>query len=106
MLRLYRTRRYDAAAATDRACWAKKRGKTRMAKRQYWLVKTEPQEYSIDDLQRDGRTSWAGVRNYQARNFMRDEMKVGDLVLVYHSNAEPTGIAGIARVSKAGHTDT
>lgn len=68
-----------------------------MAK-QYWLMKTEPNTYSIDDLKRDQKTCWDGVRNYQARNFMRDEMKKGDEVLFYHSNAKPPGVAGIARV--------
>ena len=51
-----------------------------------WLMKTEPKVYSIDDLQRDRRTAWEGVRNYQARNFMRDGMRMGDRVLIYHSN--------------------
>lgn len=71
-----------------------------MAKRakRYWLVKSEPGVYSIDDLERDGRTGWDGVRNYQARNFMRDEMKEGDGVLFYHSGANPPGVAGLAKV--------
>jgi predicted RNA-binding protein with PUA-like domain len=64
----------------------------------YWLAKTEPDVYSIDDLARDGKTLWTAVRNYQARNFLR-EMKRKDLVLIYHSNAEPPGLAGIAEVS-------
>ena len=68
-----------------------------MAKR-YWLMKSEPGVYSIAALKKDGTTGWEGVRNYQARNFMRDEMKDGDLVLFYHSNAEPSGVAGVARV--------
>lgn len=67
-------------------------------------MKTEPESYSIDDLRRDKRTSWTGVRNYQARNFMRDEMKRGDMVLLYHSGAEP-GVAGVARVSREAHPD-
>lgn len=71
----------------------------------YWLMKTEPESYSIDDLKNDGKTFWSGVRNYQARNFMRDEMKPGDGVLFYHSNADPSGVAGIARVVKAGYAD-
>jgi len=75
-----------------------------MAKR-YWLMKSEPNTYSIDDLARDGRTHWDGVRNYQARNFMRDQMKVGDEVLFYHSNAEPPGVVGIARVVREGYPD-
>ena len=72
---------------------------------QYWLMKSEPGTYSIDDLERDGETSWDGVRNYQARNFMRDEMREGDRVLFYHSNASPPGVAGVARVSREGHPD-
>jgi predicted RNA-binding protein with PUA-like domain len=70
-----------------------------------WLMKTEPETYSIDDLARDGRTWWEGVRNYQARNFMRDAMRIGDPVLVYHSSAEPPGVAGLASVSAAAKPD-
>jgi predicted RNA-binding protein with PUA-like domain len=70
-----------------------------------WLMKSEPCVYSIEDLARDRTTSWDSVRNYQARNFMRDEMRVGDDVLFYHSNAEPAGVAGLARVCSAGHPD-
>jgi predicted RNA-binding protein with PUA-like domain len=73
--------------------------------RKYWLVKSEPEVYSIEDLERDGSTHWDGVRNYQARNFMRDEMRVGDLILFYHSNAHPPGVAGVARVSRAAQPD-
>ena len=65
----------------------------------YWLIKSEPFAYSIDDLKRDGTTSWEGVRNYQARNFMRD-MRVGDKVLFYASSADPTGVSGLAEVSR------
>jgi predicted RNA-binding protein with PUA-like domain len=68
-----------------------------MAKR-YWLVKSEPEVYSISDLEKDGTSGWEGVRNYTARNFMRDDMKEGDLVLYYHSNANPPGVAGLAKV--------
>jgi predicted RNA-binding protein with PUA-like domain len=64
----------------------------------YWLCKTEPTVYSITDLRRDRITGWECIRNYQARNFMRDSMAAGDKVLIYHSNADPTGIAGIAEV--------
>jgi predicted RNA-binding protein with PUA-like domain len=71
----------------------------------YWLMKSEPGSYSIDDLERNRRTSWEGVRNYQARNFMRDDMQVGDGVLFYHSNASPPGVAGIARVARTGYPD-
>lgn len=70
-----------------------------------WLFKSEPDVYSIDDLARDGSTSWEGVRNYQARNLLRDDMKVGDWVLFYHSNAKPLAIAGLARISKDGYPD-
>jgi predicted RNA-binding protein with PUA-like domain len=71
----------------------------------YWLMKSEPSVYSIDDLARDGSTAWTGVRNYQARNYMRDQMKVGDGVLFYHSSSDPTGVAGLAEVSKAASPD-
>lgn len=79
-----------------------------MAKRprRHWLLKSEPEVYSIDDLARDGRTEWDGVRNYQARNYMRDEMAAGDLVLFYHSNADPPGVAGVARVCSEAHPDS
>jgi len=76
-----------------------------MADRQYWLMKSEPDVYSIDDLESDGETMWDGVRNYQARNFMRDDMEVGDRVLFYHSNASPPGVVGVAEVSRAGYPD-
>ncbi len=72
---------------------------------QFWLMKSEPEVYSIADLRRDGRTAWTGVRNYQARNFMRDRMRVGDPVLFYHSNAEPSGVAGLGRVASAAYAD-
>lgn len=71
----------------------------------YWLVKSEPDCYSIDDLQRDGETYWSGVRNYQARNYMRDGMKPGDGVLYYHSSTEPMGIVGTATVSREAYPD-
>lgn len=75
-----------------------------MAKR-YWLMKCEPAAYTIDDLERDGATSWEGVRNYQARNTMRDQMQVGDGVLFYASNADPSGVTGLATIAKAGYPD-
>lgn len=71
----------------------------------YWLMKSEPDVYSIDQLKKDSTTPWEGVRNYQARNFMMKGMQVGDLVLFYHSNAEPSGVAGIAKVSKLAFPD-
>ena len=73
--------------------------------RRYWLMKVEPSAYSIDDLARDGTTSWEGVRNYQARNFLRDEMQVGDGVLFYASNADPSGVTGLAEIARAAYPD-
>lgn len=70
----------------------------------HWLLKSEPDVYSIADLERDGSTSWEGVRNYQARNLMR-EMRLGDAVLFYHSNAKPPGVAGLARVVRPAYPD-
>jgi len=75
-----------------------------MSKKRYWLMKSEEDVYSIDDLEADGSTCWEGVRNYEARNNMQ-EMKKGDLVLYYHSNANPSGVAGIARVSREAYPD-
>ena len=71
----------------------------------YWLMKSEPHVYSFEDLVKDKTTHWDGVRNYQARNFMRDKMKIGDYVLFYHSNHKPPHIAGIARICKEGYPD-
>lgn len=73
----------------------------------YWLMKTEPGSYSIQDLENepDRTTHWDGVRNYQARNFMRDEMKLKDRVLLYHSNANPPAVVGIAEVVKESYPD-
>ena len=68
-------------------------------------MKCEPSAYTIDDLERDGTTSWEGVRNFQARNFMRDDMSPGDPVLFYASNADPSGVTGLARISRAGYPD-
>ncbi len=73
--------------------------------RRFWLMKCEPDAYTIDDLARDGTASWEGVRNYQARNFMRDDMQVDDGVLFYASNAKPSGVTGLARVVRAGYPD-
>ena len=77
-----------------------------MAKK-YWLMKSEPDVFSLNDLKnKKGKTeSWDGVRNYQARNFMRDDMKKGDMVLFYHSNCKPPGIAGTAVIEKESHPD-
>jgi predicted RNA-binding protein with PUA-like domain len=73
----------------------------------YWLFKSEPTAYSFSDLlaEPDQTTGWDGVRNYQARNFLRDQVKVGDGVLFYHSSADPPSIAGIAEVVRDGHAD-
>ena len=73
----------------------------------YWLIKSEPSEFSFDDLwkAKGRRTCWDGVRNYQARNFMRDDMKKGDGVLYYHSNSDPSGVVGLAEVVKEAYVD-
>ena len=71
----------------------------------HWLMKSEPDVYPFSQLLADGSTHWDGVRNYQARNFMRDAMKLGDLVLFYHSNTKPPHVAGLARVCKEGYPD-
>lgn len=70
----------------------------------YFLLKTEPNAYSIDDLKRDTKTSWGGVRNYQARNFMR-EMKIGDVCFIYHSSCAIPAVVGEARVVKTAYAD-
>src|SRR5688572_27161922 len=71
----------------------------------YWLIKSEPTTYGIEHMARDKTTSWGGVRNYQARNFMRDQMKPGDKAFFYHSNCEEPGIVGIVEVSSPAHPD-
>lgn len=71
----------------------------------YWLMKSEPEEFSIDALAKKKLEPWNGVRNYQARNFMRDDMKVGDGVLFYHSNCDEPGIVGLAEIRSAAHPD-
>lgn len=73
----------------------------------YWLIKSEPDAFSIDDLEScPGQTEhWDGIRNYQARNFMRDQMQVGDQVLFYHSNCKPPGIVGICEVASGAYPD-
>ena len=68
--------------------------------KKYWLMKSEPDAYSIDDFKRDKKTLWEGVRNYQARNFMIKEMSIGDEFIFYHSNAKPPGVAGLGKVSR------
>ncbi len=73
--------------------------------KRHWLMKCEPSAYSIDDLERDGRTCWEGVRNFQARNFMRDVMREGDGVLFYASNADPSGVSGLASICRTGYPD-
>ncbi|WP_266180658.1 EVE domain-containing protein [Dyella humicola] len=75
------------------------------AKTQYWLMKSEPDAFSIDDLKRKGQEAWDGVRNYQARNFMRDGMQVGDKVFFYHSNCAEPGIVGVAEVATDAYPD-
>ncbi len=73
----------------------------------YWLIKSEPNEFSIDDLKNAPQQTehWDGVRNYQARSFMRDDMRIGDPVLFYHSNCETPGIVGLARVASEAYPD-
>jgi len=80
---------------------------TKADNRQYWLFKTEPTTFSFDDLWNAPKrtTHWDGVRNFQARNMLRDQIRPGDLVFIYHSSADPTGIAGIAEVIRGGYPD-
>ena len=77
------------------------------SEKQYWLLKTEPSTFSFDDLWKAPKrtTFWDGVRNFQARNTLRDRMKKGDLVFIYHSSTDPTGIVGVAEVAKEGYPD-
>ncbi|TAL75917.1 MAG: EVE domain-containing protein [Rhodanobacter sp.] len=75
------------------------------AARQYWLMKSEPEAFSIDDLERNRQEPWDGVRNYQARNYMRDGMRIGDGVLFYHSNCAEPGIVGLAEVATDAYPD-
>ncbi len=72
---------------------------------QFWLMKSEPSSYSIDDFQKERETFWEGVRNYQARNFMINNMKMGDSILFYHSNAKPSGVTGLGIISKLATPD-
>ena len=76
-----------------------------MRQRRYWLFKSEPDSYSFAQLEQDRRTYWHGVRNYQARNLLRDEIQVDDGVLFYHSNAKPMAVVGVAKVVKSGYPD-
>src|SRR5580765_5988741 len=73
--------------------------------KKYWLMKCEPEAYTIERLEKDGTCGWEGVRNYQARNYLRDQMQVGDGVLFYHSNANPPAIVGAAEVVREGYPD-
>lgn len=70
-----------------------------------WLFKSEPDEYGIDDLARDRVEPWTGIRNYQVRNMIRDDMKVGDEIIFYHSSCEVPGVAGLARISREAYPD-
>ena len=74
-------------------------------RKRYWLMKSEPDAFSIDNLEKVGTEPWNGVRNYQARNFMRDGMQVGDGILFYHSNCAVPGIAGVAKVASKAYPD-
>ena len=76
-----------------------------MKEEKFWLIKSEGDCYSIDQFKKDKKTPWSGVRSYQARNYMRDEMSVGDYALFYHSNDKPSGVYGLAKVSSKPHPD-
>lgn len=76
-----------------------------MSKKQYWLMKSEPNDYSIDDLERDNVEPWDGVRNYEARNMMRDQMRVGDRAFFYHSNVKPPTITGEMEICSKPYPD-
>jgi predicted RNA-binding protein with PUA-like domain len=76
-----------------------------MKTKQYWLLKSEEGCYSIDDFQMDKKASWTDVRNYQARNFIRDEMKRGDMILFYHSNSNPTAVVGVGKIVSDAYPD-
>ena len=71
----------------------------------YWLMKSEPNEYSIDALERDGTEPWDGIRNYQARNLMRDDMNIGDNVLFYHSSCKVPAVVGLAKIASEAYPD-
>ena len=76
-----------------------------MKEKKYWLMKSEPETYGIDHLQTDKKTAWTGVRSFLARNYMRDEMRVGDQVLFYHSSCKVPGVYGVAKVASAPYPD-
>jgi len=76
-----------------------------MSSRRYWLFKKEPKNISIEMIREKAVQNWHGVRNYQARNYLRDDAKIGDLVLIYHSNSEPSGVVGIAEICSAPYDD-
>jgi predicted RNA-binding protein with PUA-like domain len=94
-------------ADPDRISGSQITRENRESKMNYWLMKTEPEVYSIDDLMKEKNQTehWDGVRNYQARNMMRDDMQKGDKVFFYHSNCKEPGIVGIARIVKTGYPD-
>jgi predicted RNA-binding protein with PUA-like domain len=71
----------------------------------YWLFKTDPDDFSVEDLKKSSTVNWSGVRNYQARNFLRDEIKAGDEILFYHSNDDPPAIVALCKVVKEGYAD-
>jgi predicted RNA-binding protein with PUA-like domain len=82
-----------------------RRSRIFFADMRYWLMKSEPSTYSIDDMARDGITAWDGVRNYQARNFVRDRMRVGDRAFFYHSSCEEPGIVGVVEICRPAYPD-
>lgn len=75
------------------------------SEKRFWLMKSEPDVYGIEDLQRDGKEPWDSIRNYEARNFMRDQMKVGDLAFFYHSNVKPPAIVGLMEIVSEAYPD-
>ena len=95
----------SAIGVTFFACYAKNLLYILTEPMNYWLMKSEPDAYSIDDLARDTTEPWTGVRGYQARNYMRDSMQIGDEVLYYHSNANPPGVVGLAKITSAPYPD-
>jgi predicted RNA-binding protein with PUA-like domain len=100
-----RKARVPRKVAARKASLSKQPAATPRAGSRFWLVKTDAASYSIADLQRDGVSPWTGVRNYQARNTLRDDMKPGDRVLVYHSSSDPLVVAGVAEVASLPRPD-
>lgn len=106
MAKVPATRTHKTAKKTPgKKAAAKKAGVVPMISTGFWLMKSEPESYSIDQFSKDGKTLWTGVRNYLARNFMMEAMKPGDKLLFYHSNAEPSGVVGVGEVVRPNQPD-